>query len=96
MKKQDILIILIPTLLFVIAWIGFNIYHSWITPTIPTEEIEKVTSISPVIDTKTISELKNREFIESSSMNSNSYPLPTVTVTKAASESAKSTGGTTR
>ena len=53
MKKQDILVILIPTLIFVFAWIGFNIYHSAVTPTITEQQLNKITPIDPNFDTQT-------------------------------------------
>ncbi len=81
MKKQDILVILIPTLIFVFAWIGFNIYHSAVTPTITEQQLNKITPIDPNFDTKTISLLKQRVnvkpvFINVGPVNPSPAPIP--------------------
>ena len=64
MKKKDLLIILIPTLIFVIAWIGFSIYDSAVTSTISAQEVSQIIPIAPTFNTSVISELKKRERVE--------------------------------
>jgi hypothetical protein len=64
MKKQEILIILIPTLICVAAWIIFNIYDSAITSTISPQEQSQVTYISPNFDTTAITKLSERVRVE--------------------------------
>ena len=64
MKKNDILIILIPTFLFVIAWIAFSVYHNIVTSTISEELNMQILPISSNFDTKTIDGLKNRQRVE--------------------------------
>ena len=61
MKKNDILIILVPTFIFVIVWIGFSIYHSIMTSTISEAVNIQISPINPNFDTKTIESLKNRQ-----------------------------------
>ena len=61
MKKNEILILLIPTLIIVIVWVGFSIYHNSISPTIPEEVNSKLSEINPKFDTKVIEDLKQRE-----------------------------------
>jgi hypothetical protein len=61
MKKNDILLILIPSFIFALAWIGFSIYHSVVTSTISSSLDEQITPINPTFDTNTINALKNRE-----------------------------------
>ena len=80
MKKQDLLLILIPTFICVVAWIGFNIYHSAVTSTISPQEISQIAPINPDFDTKTITELKKRERVEPVLMatpSSTILPTPT-------------------
>jgi hypothetical protein len=60
MKKNQILIILIPSFIFVFAWIGFSIYHNIITSTISTPLSMQITPITPSFDTDTIDALKKR------------------------------------
>jgi len=64
MKKQEILTILIPTFICIIAWIGFNIYHSAVTSTITSEESIQILPISATFNTNVIEELKKRERVE--------------------------------
>lgn len=61
MKPKDILLLLIPATLLVIAWIVFNIYHNSVTSTISESLSTNILPISPNFDTKTISNLKQRE-----------------------------------
>ncbi|HYM64919.1 MAG TPA: hypothetical protein VES68_00315 [Candidatus Sulfotelmatobacter sp.] len=60
MKRKDILVILIPTFIFVILWIIFSIHHAINTPTITEATDIQITSISPNFDTKTLDSLKKR------------------------------------
>lgn len=61
MKQKDILFLLIPVALLVIAWIVFNIYHNLATSTISEALNTNILPISPSFDTETISNLKTRE-----------------------------------
>ena len=61
MKKNDILLILIPSFIFVLAWIGFSIYHNVVTSTISEPLSIEITPITPTFDTSIIDGLKNRE-----------------------------------
>ena len=60
MKKNDILLILIPLFIFALAWIGFSIYHNIVTSTISDPLNMQITPITPIFDTNTIGSLKNR------------------------------------
>jgi hypothetical protein len=98
MKKQDLLIILIPTFICVIAWIGFNIYHNAITSTISPAEISQITPINPDFDTKIISQLKKRERVEpffQATPSSSILPTPTPIILKPNVVSLNSTKATT-
>jgi len=61
MKKNDILLILVPSFIFVLAWIGFSIYHNVVTSTISESLSMQITPITPTFDTSVIDSLKNRE-----------------------------------
>lgn len=82
MNRRQVLIILIPTFLFVVFWIIFSIYHSIVTSTISENVDMQITPISPNFDTKTIENLKKREKatpiyeISGTSLNVPSAPSP--------------------
>lgn len=61
MKQKDILIIFILLFIFVIAWIGSNIYHSAISSTISEAINQDIAPIEPVFDTKTVNKLRERK-----------------------------------
>ena len=61
MKKKDILTLLIPSFLVVVAWVIFSIYHSFVTSTIPESLNMQITAINPEFDTSVIENLKKRE-----------------------------------
>jgi cytoskeletal protein RodZ len=60
MRKNDILVILIPTLLIVVLWVIFNIYHSFVTTTIPRTVDASIQPINPDFDQKSITDIKSR------------------------------------
>ena len=64
MKQKDIIFLLIPVALVVLAWIIFNIYHNSATSTISATLETNILPISPDFDTKTFSDLKIRERVE--------------------------------
>ncbi len=71
MKKNDILMILIPSFIFVLAWIGFSLLHNIATSTISETLDMQISPISPGFDTDTIASLKKRK---------NVVPIYTITV----------------
>lgn len=64
MKRNDILLLLIPSFLIVVFWVVFNIYHNFVTSTIPEDLNVQITPISPDFDTSVIENLKKRKMIE--------------------------------
>jgi hypothetical protein len=58
---KDILFILFSSFIVVVAWIGFNLYHIWVTSTISEELQVQLTSIDGSFDMKTLQKLKTRE-----------------------------------
>lgn len=63
MKQKDILIIIILFFIFILVWIGGNIYHSGVASTISENTSQDIAPIAPTFDTKTIEKLKSREKI---------------------------------
>jgi hypothetical protein len=86
MKRNDILLILIPSFIFALAWIGFSIYHNVITSTISEPLSVQITPITPTFDTQTIDSLKNRENVaplydlSTAAENVSPTPVPTAPV----------------
>lgn len=63
MKRKDILMLLIPSFLIVVFWVTFNIYHNFVTSTIPEDLNVQIVSISPDFDTSIIENLKKRKAV---------------------------------
>lgn len=100
MKRKDILLILIPSFIFVLAWIGFSIYHNIVTSTISAPLSMQIAPIVPNFDTSVIESLKNREKIspvyQLSAPTQNTptpspSPSPTVPITITSTPSATTT-----
>lgn len=91
MKQKDILIIIVPSFLLIIAWIAFSIYHSSVSSTIPPLLNLQIAPINPNFDTATISQLKQRTQVnpiyELQTAQSPS-PTPFVSAPPASSQSA--------
>lgn len=82
MKQRDLLLLLVPFFIMVVAWIIFNIYHSSVTSTISDTLNIQITPINPTFDKKAIEAIKNRDDVEPIYDLSNSTlakPLPEVT-----------------
>lgn len=60
MKQKDLIFISIISLISVILWTGFSIYHNTVTSTIPEVLNIQISGIVPDFDTKTIDQLKTR------------------------------------
>lgn len=63
MKQKDILFLLVPALILVIAWIGFSIYHNSVKSTIPEALNIQILPINPDFDRKTIEKIRNRKTV---------------------------------
>lgn len=63
MKRKDVLLILIPTLIFVFIWIIFSVFHNFVNSTISEATNIQINPIVPDFDTKTINSIKQREGI---------------------------------
>lgn len=93
MKKNDILILLIPSMLIVILWVVFSIYHNFVTSTIPENLNTQILSISPNFDLKTIESLKSRNVVDpiyqlTATNESSIEPTPSESLVEVSSSSA--------
>ena len=61
MKQRDIITLLIPSFILILAWIIFSIYHSSVSSTITSTVGVQISPIKPVFDVETISKLKQRQ-----------------------------------
>jgi len=79
MKQKDTIFILVPIVIFVIAWIVFNIYHSAARSTISEAQEASLLPITPNFDTKTILEMKSRRRVDPlyRPFSSNEIPIST-------------------
>ena len=58
---KDLLFVSISSFIVAVAWIGFNIYNTWVTTTITPEMQVQITAIDPTFDTSLIKKLKVRK-----------------------------------
>lgn len=63
MKQNQFLVILILLLIFVVVWIGENVYHSLNKSTISDATSQEIAPINPTFNVKIIEELKKRETV---------------------------------
>jgi hypothetical protein len=61
MKQRDIIILLIPSFILILAWIIFSIYHNSVASTITPVVNIQISPITPVFDVNAISNLKQRQ-----------------------------------
>lgn len=99
MKKNDILLLLIPICVLAILWVLFSIYHSFITSTIPDSLNTQIVPISPNFDINTISKIKEKTSVEpiyslqSVQPINPQTPTPTISEVRSSSEKIASSGG---
>ena len=60
-QKKDILYISISSFILTVAWVGFSIYHNWVTTTISETLQVQIQPIDPSFDQDTLQRLKNRQ-----------------------------------
>lgn len=61
MKQKDLLVLLVSASIIVFAWIGFSVYHSFITSTISETVSIQISPIKPAFDTRTVANMKTRQ-----------------------------------
>ena len=93
MKRKDILIILVLLFVFVVVWIGGNIYHNIATSTISKTTNQDISPITPAFDMKTVSKLKLRQKINPNFELGNIAPTPTPIPSEIFSPQNSSSGG---
>ncbi|PIP74290.1 MAG: hypothetical protein CO135_00710 [Candidatus Levybacteria bacterium CG_4_9_14_3_um_filter_35_16] len=93
MKQKDLFMILIPSFVIVVFWIGLTIYHNSISSTIPPALNIQIKPIDPSFNTKAIAELKRRkeiipmfEMTEIEKLQSSSSAIPILPSIPPASE----------
>jgi hypothetical protein len=60
-KRGHVLFLLISVFIVVTAWVGFNIYHTYVTSTISQDLQTAIMPISPGFDTAALDKLKARK-----------------------------------
>lgn len=58
---NNLLLLLIPTFVLIMAWIGFTIYGSRVQSTLTEGQSRQIKPIAPVFDLNVINALKNRD-----------------------------------
>lgn len=61
MKRQDIILLVIPMFFLVLVWIIFSIYHNSVSSTISENLNVQITPIEGKFDQATINDLKQRD-----------------------------------
>lgn len=77
MKQKDILFIFISSFVVVAAWVGFNLYHKWVTTTISPDLQIQINPIESSFDRDTIEKLKTRNRISPENELDGAQPSPT-------------------
>lgn len=98
MKRNNTLLLIIPSIFFVLFWIVFSLYHQYRLSTSSQTIDVQVLEISPMFDMDTISNLKQRLQItplyEFSTTTVTPSPMPTISANQATSSAQASQGGT--
>ncbi len=94
MKHKDILLLLIPSFVLIVAWIVFSIYHSSVTSTITETVTKEILPISPIFDQDAIDAVKQKGKVApvyeaKTKIIIEETPTPTI-ATESASESTES------
>lgn len=63
MKHKDIYMLLIPSFVLVLFWIGFTIYHNSVSSTITATQNIQIKPINADFDSKAINDIKTRSKI---------------------------------
>lgn len=81
MKQKDLLFLSVWTFIVVAAWIGFSLYHAWVTSTITPELQIAIQPIAGSFDTTTINQLRTRKRVaplyELTGSGTKTTPTPT-------------------
>jgi hypothetical protein len=77
MKQKDIITLLVPSFILIVAWIIFSIYHSSVASTITPVVNIQISPITPTFDMNAISQLKQRQTVTPVYEISATAPTPT-------------------
>jgi hypothetical protein len=77
MKQKNILFIFISSFVVVAAWVGFNLYHKWVTTTISPDLQIQINPIESSFDRDTIEKIKTRNRISPENELDSSQPSAT-------------------
>lgn len=80
--QKDVLYLSISLFFMVVAWVSFNIYHTWATSKITPLVQTQITPIDPRFDTNTIQQIKTRQQVAPL------YQLPKVSPSATVDQSA--------
>lgn len=80
MKRNDIIFLLVSTVILTIAWILFNVIHASTTSTIGNDLNQQIESIAPAFDANTINALNSKQKIVPLYSIPGISPSPTVTI----------------
>ncbi len=89
--QKDILYLSISSFVLVVLWIGFNLYHNYVTTTIAPDLQLEIAPIEPSFNTEIINNLKARTRIEPLYEYKNNQASPTVSPDPATQETSKAT-----
>lgn len=92
---KDLLFLTISSFIVVVAWIGFNLYHTWVTSTITPELQTSIKPITAEFDILTINKLKSRQQVTPINSLSNKIVIPTPTLTVPLNPSIPATNAAT-
>lgn len=97
MSQKNILFLIIPVFILIVAWIIFNIYHNTAASTISDKLNIQIFPIAPNFDAKTINKIKDRRTVtplyELSPVENSASPTPTLLPEKISTESGSATPG---
>lgn len=97
MSQRNILFLIIPAFILIVAWIIFSIYHNAVASTISDKLNIQIFPIAPNFDTKIINKIKDRRAVaplyELSPVENSASPTPTLSESEPSTESASATPG---
>ncbi len=64
MKQKDILLLIVPSLILIIAWVAFSIYHNSVSSTISETVTTQIVPINPDFDNKIIESIRKRRVVD--------------------------------
>lgn len=87
--QKDILYITISSFILVVAWVGFNLYHTYTTTTISEDLQMQIIPIDRDFDTTTIQQLKKRTKVAPfNEIKNTTSPTPTTSQASASANTS--------